>query len=77
MIIVLDDYRNTKAARRSEPALRHDEELLCVNWNPAVRLIAMSCFQTEEELSPQLPEDFSEIDAGIFLDRIYALASQI
>ncbi|MGW8206912.1 MAG: hypothetical protein ACWGMY_08140 [Hyphomicrobiaceae bacterium] len=77
MIIVLDDYRNTKAARRPEPALRRDEEPLCANWNPAVRLIAMSCFQTEEELSPQLPEDFSEIDAGIFLDRIYALASQI
>jgi len=77
MIIVLDDYRNAKAARRPEPALRYDEELLCVNWNPAVRLIAMSCFQTEQELSPQLPEDFSGIDAGIFLDRIYALASQI
>jgi len=77
MIIVLDDYRNAKAARRLEKAERYDEELLCVNWNPAVQLVAMSCFQTEQELSPQLPEDWSNIDAGVFLDRIYALASQI
>jgi len=77
MIIVLDDYRKAKAAKRAERSGRYDEELLCVNWNPAVRLIAMSCFQTEQEMSPQLPEDFSKIDAGVFLDRVYALASQI
>ena len=77
MIIVLDDYRKAKAARRLETAERYDEELLCVNWNPAVQLVAMSCFQNEQELSPQLPEDLSSIDADIVLDRIYALASQI
>ena len=77
MIIVLDDYRNAKAARRRDTAEHYEEQLLCVNWNPAVRLIAMSCFQTEQELSPQLPEDLSSIDTGVFLDRIYALASQI
>jgi hypothetical protein len=77
MVIYLDDYRKAKAAKRVEVAEHYDEELLCANWNPAVRLIATSCFQTEQELSPQLPEDFSKIDAGVFLDRIYALASQI
>jgi len=77
MVIFLDDYRNARAAKHVEVSERYDEELLCVNWNPAVRLIAMSCFQTEQELSPQLPEDLSTIDAGVFLDRIYALASQI
>ncbi|UCF74529.1 MAG: hypothetical protein JSU71_09575 [Betaproteobacteria bacterium] len=77
MIIMLDDYRKAKATKHVEVAKRYDKELLCVNWNPAVRLIAMSCFQTEQELSPQLPEDFSKIDAGVFLDRVYALASQI
>ena len=76
MVIYMDDYRKAKAAPRPEHS-RYDEELLCVNWNPAVRLIAMSCFQTEQELSPQLPEDLSSIDTGVFLDRIYALASQI
>jgi hypothetical protein len=77
MVIYLDDYRKAKAAKRVEAAERYDEELLCVNWNPAVRLVAMSCFQTEQELSPKLPEDMSTIDAGAFLDRVYALASQI
>lgn len=77
MVIFLDEYRKAKAATRVEVAERYDEELLCVNWNPAVRLVAMSCFQTEQELSPQLPDDLSKIDAGVFLDRVYALASQI
>ena len=77
MVIYLDDYRKAKAAKRVEVAERCDEELLCVNWNPAVRLVAMSCFQTEQELSPKLPEDLSTIDTGAFLDRVYALASQI
>ena len=77
MIISLDEYRKAKEAKRVTPAQRRDEELLCVNWNPAVSLIAMSCFQTERELSPQLPDDFSKIDADAFLDRVYALASQI
>ena len=77
MIISLDEYRKAKQAKRAGAVQRHDEELLCVNWNPAVSLLAMSCFQTEQELSPQLPEDFSTIDAGAFLDRVYALASQI
>lgn len=77
MVIFLDDYRKAKTANRVEYAQRYDEELLCVNWNPAVSLIAMSTFQTEQELSPQLPADFSTIDAGAFLDRVYALASQI
>ena len=77
MIISLDDYRKAKEAKRAAPVQRYDEELLCVNWNPAVSLIAMSCFQTDQELSPQLPEDFSKIDTDVFLDRVYALASQV
>ena len=77
MVISLDEYRKAKEAKRAGTTQRHDEELLCVNWSPAVSLMAMSCFQTERELSPELPEDFSKIDAGAFLDRVYALASQI
>ena len=76
MVIYMEDYRKAKAAPRPQHG-RYDEELLCVNWNPAVSVIAMSCFQTEQELSPQLPEDLPKIDAGVFLDRVYALASQI
>jgi len=77
MVIFLDHYRKAQATKRVGAANRYDEELLCVNWNPAVSLIALSYFQTEQELSPQLPEDFSTIDAGVFLDRVYALAGQI
>jgi hypothetical protein len=76
VIIYMDDYRKAQtmnvAAHR-----RYDEELLCVNWNPAVRVLAMSWFQTNQELSPELPDDFSKIDADAFLRRVYALATQV
>ena len=76
MLIYLDDYRRAKAAKRLEYNSRYDEELLCVNWNPAVRLVAMTSYQAPHELSPKLPEDFAVVDAA-FMDRVYALASQI
>lgn len=75
MLIYLDDYRKPKPALAAEH--RYDEELLCVNWNPAVRLVALTCYQKPEELSPELPEDFSTVDVTAFMDRVYALASQI
>jgi len=76
MVIYMDDYRKTKAAPRPERS-RYDEELLCVNWNPAIGVMAMSCYQTEQEFSPQLPEDFASVDVKTFLDRVYALATQV
>jgi hypothetical protein len=75
MLIYMDDYRKAKTAQAEES--RYDEELLCVNWNPAVRLVALTCYQKPEELSPQLPEDFSNVDVTAFMGRVYALASQI
>ena len=76
MVIFLDEYRKAKAAKPAEHA-RYDEDLLCANWNPAVGLVAMACYQTERELSPQLPEDLSAIDVPAFLHRVYALATQV
>ncbi|MGH8678874.1 MAG: hypothetical protein ACREUQ_11035 [Burkholderiales bacterium] len=76
MVIYLDDYRKAKSAKPAEHS-RYDEELLCVNWNPAVSAVAMSCYQTPQELSPNLPEDFTAVDVPAFLSRVYALASQI
>ncbi len=76
MVIFLDEYRKAKAAK-SAGHIRYDEDLLCANWNPAVGLVALSCYQTERELSPQLPEDFSNVDVAAFLDRVYALATQV
>jgi hypothetical protein len=75
MVIRLDEYRK---ARARKPAMQHrDEELLCVNWNPAFSVVALSCFQTPQELSPQLPDDFDGIDMPAFIERLQALASQI
>jgi hypothetical protein len=76
MLIHLDDYRKAKAAKVAGHQ-RYDEELLCVNWNPAVRLVALTCFQNPQELSPELPEDFTTADVAGFMNRVYALASQI
>jgi hypothetical protein len=75
MVIYMDDYRKAKTASRVEMG-GYDEELLCVNWNPAVSVIALSCYQTPQELSPKLPEDLAVMDPE-FLNRVYALASQI
>ena len=76
MVIYMDDYRKAQAMDAARHS-RYDEELLCVNWNPALRVLAMSCYQTEQELSPQLPEDFEHLDAEAFLNRVYALATQV
>jgi hypothetical protein len=75
MLIYLEDYRRAKAPQPASYG-RYDEELLCVNWNPAVSLVALSCYQTAQELSPALPEDSRALDHA-FLTRIAALATQI
>ncbi len=66
-------HQEKKAAKRTEPTRRYDEEILSVNWNPAIALVAMSCYQTEQGLRPRLPEDLTTIDVDAFLDRVYAL----
>lgn len=76
VILYMDDYRKAQAVNVAAQR-RYDEELLCANWNPAIRVLALSCFQNNRELSPELPEDLSKIDADGFLDRVYALATQV
>jgi len=74
MLIYLDEYRKAKAEKVT--ARRRDEELLCVNWNPAFGVVALTCYQTPRDLSPQLPDNLADMEPAM-LDRIYALASQI
>ena len=74
MVIQLSDYR--KKTVKPVARMHGEEEPLCVNWNPAFGLIALSCYQRPQELSPQLPEDFAAIEPA-FIERISALASQI
>jgi len=76
MIFYMDDYRKVSTL---ETARQFDveEEQMCVNWNPAVRRLALSCYQRPHELSPQLPADLATVDIDSFLNRIYGLATQI
>ena len=75
MVINFNDYRKAKAAKA--PASRRDDELLCVNWSPAYAVVALSCYQTPQEMSPQLPDEFEDIDMTAFMGRLRALSSQI
>ncbi len=78
MLINLNDYRKAKAQKQEVklPVQRLDEELLCVNWNPAFGVIALSTFQRPQELSPELPENFEPVRTD-FIHRVSALATQI
>ena len=75
MVINLNEYKATRA--RKHLARQSDEELLCVNWNPAFGVVTLSWFKTPQELSPQLPDDFEGVDMPAFIERLQSLASQI
>lgn len=75
MVININDYRKAKAAKASGG--RRDGELMCVNWSPAYAVVALSCYQTPQEISPQLPDEFEGIDMTAFMGRLRALSSQI
>ena len=74
MVIYMDDYRKAQTAKLAVHC--RDEELLCVNWNPAFGAVALSCYQTPQELSPQLPDENAGLPSA-FMTRVSALASQI
>jgi hypothetical protein len=76
MVININDYRKAKAAK-APAASRRDGELLCVNWSPAYAVVALSCYQTPQEMSPQLPDEFEGVDMTAFMGRLRALSSQI
>lgn len=79
MIINMNDFRKAKAAKSTSTSAsaQRDSELLCVNWSPAYAVVALSCYQTPQELSPQLPDEFDNIDMTAFMARLRALSSQI
>jgi hypothetical protein len=79
MVININDFRKAKAAKATTTAAsaQRDSELLCVNWSPAYAVVALSCYQTPQELSPQLPDEFEKIDMTAFMGRLRALSSQI
>ena len=79
MVINLSEYRKAKRVRLEQQQQQYCAELderLCVNWNPAFGVIALTCYQSPQELSPELPEDNEAIAPG-FCERVGALATQI
>lgn len=83
MVINIEKYRKRRVARLMRLArvaqlrgLEREEDLLCVNWNPAFGSIAMSCYQAPQQMSPQMPDEHDELKPA-FMNRISTLASQI
>lgn len=76
MVIYMDQYRKAKTINMAGMH-RHAKEKLCVNGNSAIGVIAMPRERAFNDLSPQLPDDFSNVDMVALYNRVYALASQI
>jgi len=79
MVIDMNDFRKAKQAKANSAAApaQRDSELLCVNWSPAYAVVALTSCQTPQEMSPQLPDEFEDIDMTAFMGRLRALSSQI
>jgi hypothetical protein len=75
VVVYLDQYRKANAV--NVIASPYEQEKLCVNGNSMRGIIAMPCKQHVNDLSPELPEDLTQVDIEALLGRVYALASQI
>src|SRR5262245_60754673 len=76
VVIYMDDYRKARKSRERQG--RIDDSLMCVNGTPHISVVTASECGFGGELSPELPEDFLTLeDATTFLDRVYALATQV
>ena len=82
MLVYLDDYRKARSARAEngigESRLKngtYGDDVMNANWNPA--LLSAINLPSQQSLSPDLPDDLSAVDIELFMNRIYALASQV
>ena len=76
MVIYLDQHRAPSAIPSN--GLQNDTyggEIMDSNWNPAVVYLGGDIAQ--RSISPELPDDDSTLDVNAFLDKAYALATQI
>lgn len=73
MVIYLDQYRNVTATAPRTP--RYGEDIMNASWNPELAAVAAAAHPRVQ--APDLPEDLTQIDVDAFMNRIYALASQI
>lgn len=77
MVISLQRYWQLKEAQRLAPVARYDEELSWANWNPEVPLLLQSSCPDHQEPRPQRSDDTTAADVKAFLERIYALATNV
>jgi hypothetical protein len=80
MVIYMDQHIDQHNAVNAAPLSRsglgeYEEEILNASWNPAVAYLFKDVVQCAR--SPELPEDLTTVDVDSFLDRIYAIATQI
>ena len=82
MLIYLDDYRQAKAgmAQTNHGLTRlkngtDGDDVMDTAWSTAT-LHALHK-PAPNALSPELPDDLTKIDIDSFMNRIYALASQV
>lgn len=75
MIIYLDDYRKPKAIKATMNTA-YEDELLCVNWNPAVAVTPISMTRAASAEDPEFI-DTEILDTEEFMAQTYALATQI
>jgi hypothetical protein len=72
MLLHLDDYRK---ARALIPAL-DGRSIAAKGPRPDCVLLALPCLPAARGMSPELPAEHAAIEPE-FMDRVYALASQI
>ena len=76
MVIYMDDYRKVEELDEiREPHLA--EERMYGNGVPQLQLAPINAYRTRREPSPNLPEDFEDLDLRDFIERVSALATRI
>jgi hypothetical protein len=76
MVIYLDQHRAHNAIPVSGwENGTYGDEIMNSNWNPAV--VYLSSDVAQHAISPELPDDAPAVDVDAFLDKVYALATQI
>lgn len=75
MLIFLNDFRKKK----EDPSSGRDysDEVMCANWNPAIEHIPLTTRGCALQAALPASEDFAVEDPEAFLNRVYALATQI
>ena len=76
MVIYLDQHRAASAIPGNGlKSGTYGDEIMNSNWSPAVVYLGGDIAQ--RSISPELPDDDAGLDVNAFLDKVYALATQI